>query len=101
MSFKTDTSPAGRGVDRGQAAAVGRVEGDRRTAVPARADQIHQAFLTLDCALFCFNHLPHVDGDARRSSLAFAATFNVTVVHSMIGIWVYNAAPPGAASPLS
>ncbi len=27
-----------------------------------RDDQIHQAFLTLDCALICFNHLLPSDG---------------------------------------
>ncbi len=27
-----------------------------------RDDQIHQAFLTLGCALICFNHLPRADG---------------------------------------
>ena len=27
-----------------------------------RDDQIHQAFLTLGCAMICFNHLPRADG---------------------------------------
>jgi hypothetical protein len=49
-------------------------------------DRIHQAFLTLSCALICFNHCLVRMGYEKHDSVAFAAAFNVIVMRSMIGI---------------